>query len=281
MAEQDKVAEQEARTVTGDKGRGHYLDPAGGTMAGRLPGGYLDAQGALHREFVVREMTGAEEDLLAGKGSKMALINQVITNCLVSVGTVQDKAEIARAVQSMPTADRIAVLLTLRRVSLGDSYTLRLKCPNEDCREEDNYTIDLGTLEVHDMASPTERQYRTTFTTGRSCLWHVMTGADEEWMAATSKRRNERDAVTLSFLARIDEIGGEAVNRETRYDAAAALLKTMPVRERHELRELIVQYEGGVDTEMEFECRKCGHVWEGTMPVATAAFFFPSARRRR
>jgi hypothetical protein len=281
------VDNPETRTVTGDKGRGHYLDPAGNTMSGRLAGGYLAAPEKLYKEFVVREMTGAEEDMLIGKGSVLPRINQVITNCLISIGPITDRAVIAQAVQDMPTADREAVLLTLRRLSLGDAYVLPITCPDDDCKKEDKYTIDLGKLEVRDMPNPTVRQYRTKFLkedgktpTGRECLWHIMTGSDEEWMAEISKKRREKDGVSLSFLARIEEIGGVRIDRE-KYDDAMPIIKAMPVSERNQIRDLVEEYEGGVDTTIEFECKECKHEWKGVIPVASPAFFFPSVLRRR
>jgi hypothetical protein len=279
------VAQEELRTVTGDKGRGHFLDPAGSTMSGKLPGGVLVGD-KLYKDFIVREMAGTEEDLLVGKGPVLPRINQVIANCLVSIGAVQGRAEIARAVQEMPTADREAVLLTLRRLSLGDAYVLPMKCPNEDCGEEDRYTIHLDKLEVRDMPNPTERRFRTTFPAtekeaGRECVWHIMTGADEEWMAGVGKKKHANDGVSLSFLARIDELGGVKLDREGNYEGAMKRVKDMPVRERNHLRQLVEEFEGGVDTTIEFQCEKCKHEWKSTIPVATPAFFFPSARRRR
>jgi hypothetical protein len=287
-----RVAEKEAeaaetRTVTGDAGRGHFLDPAGSTMSGKLPGGFRDEAGVLHRAFVVREMTGVEEDLLGGKGSQMVRMNRIITNCLLSLGTVSDKAIIATAVQAMPTADRVAVLLTLRRLSLGDAYVLRLKCPNEDCLVEDSYTVSLGDLEVSDMAQPEQRQFETVCPSGRRVGWHVMTGADEEWMWDVAKRRHDDDAFTLSFLARMDTIDGEPVRRGTGakndavYDLAAARVKALTVRERNDVREEVVALEGGVDTTVEFECKQCHHTWERSLPIGGPDFFFRSAKRKR
>lgn len=283
-ADAERVArEAEPRTVTGDGGRGHYLEAAGSHMAGRLPGGYLDDAGTLHKDFVVREMTGREEDLLVSKGNRMTLLNQVIANCLVSLGGVSDRAEIGRAVQAMPTADRIAVLITLRRASLGDLYQLRLKCPNEDCREEDTYSVDLGALEVRDMEQPTVRAYETTLPSGMVVAWHIMTARDEEWMAAASKKRREADGISLGALARIDAINGERLDRETDRGYAAAMerIKGMAARDRQWFREEAERYEGGVDTDLQFQCKHCEHEWEGHMPVATMGFFFPSARPKR
>lgn len=273
------AAEAEARTVTGGAGRGHYLDPAGSTMAGVLAGGYKDpATGELHRHFTVREMDGEDEDLLGGKGNAMALINQVIVRCLVSIGPITDRARFAEAVQQMPTADRVAVLITLWRASLGDHYVQKLECPNEDCRKEDRYTTDLSSLVVQPMPRPTERAYRTELPSGRVVQWHIMTGSDEEWMGMASRKQREKDGTTLAFLARVDELDGTRLDREARYADACARLKALPKRDRHMMRQLIVEYEGGVDTDVEYECKHCGHQWRGVIPVGAPSFFFPSVR---
>lgn len=279
--EQDGMV-ADKQTVTEGSGRGHYLDPASPYMAGILPGGYIDGEGQLHRNFVVREMTGNEEDLLVGKGSPLARFNQIIANCMVSLGPIEDRAALRRAVMDLPEADRIAILITLRRASLGDMFEAKINCPNPDCKLESKHFVNLADLDIKPMMHPMDRHMTSTLTTGRVIAWHILTGTDGEWMAAQTKRSLEEDAVTLSYLARIDAIDGVALDRTMKgYKRAVALLKGMSFRERQELRALVDEYEGGIDTEVVFQCEHCKHEWTGDLPVVSFSFFFPSVRPKR
>jgi hypothetical protein len=276
-------------TITGAEAIPHPLDPKGGTMGGRLRGGYRDASGTVHRTFVVREMGGVEEDLLGGKGVWVARLNQVIGNCLISVGTITDKREIAACVQRMPVVDRTEILIALYRLSHGDTYDFgKLRCPDEDCGEEGPQVASMRGIEGRDMAEPGQLEYVTTCSTGRVVRWHVMTGADEAWMYDVGKKRRDAAAFSIGLLARIAEIDGEVVVRgdgtrkvDPVFDAALARVQALTSGERRELREEIEEKEGDVDLAVAFTCAKCKHEWEGYLPVGYPGFFFPSVKRRR
>ena len=251
------------------------LDPRSGTVSGELPCGVQTADGAVQNTFVLREMTGVEEDLLAGKGAVMPRLNQVIVNCLDALGGVTDKRELSRLIEQISSADRMMLLINVRRASLGDLYEVNITCP--ECGHSGNYHIDLSGLETTPMDDPSQRTRETTLASGKTIKWHVMTGADENWLQSQAKRLKNKDLLTLAMLARIEAFQGEDLDRRAALTEAMKQLKALTLRERNEIREIFQKAEGGVDTSIEHECEACGHEFSGEMDVGQPGFFFPAA----
>jgi predicted RNA-binding Zn-ribbon protein involved in translation (DUF1610 family) len=250
------------------------VEPRSGVVSGELTCGWLDERNQLHQTFVVNEMTGVEEDLLAGKGAVLPRLNRVIANCLESIGGITDKSVISRAVDGLTATDRMLLLVAIRRASLGDNYDTKIKCPS--CGKESSITVGLSNLETRKMVDPTQRRISTTLSTGLVVQWHIMTGQDEEWLQGLRKRpQTDNDLLTLALLARVDAIGDTVVNRVTNLNGALGLLKGLRSRERNELRNLFSQTEGFVDTNVEYECPSCGEEFRGDLDVAQTGFFFP------
>ena len=249
-------------------------EPRSGVVSGELTCGWLDERNQLHQSFVVCEMTGVEEDLLAGKGAVLPRLNRVIVNCLESLGGVTEKAVLSRAVDGLTATDRMLLLVAIRRASLGDAYSTKIKCPS--CAKESNISVNLATLETRKMAEPTKRRITTTLSTGLVVQWHIMTGQDEDWLQSLRKRpQTENDLLTLALLSRVDAIGDTVVNRVTNLNAATDLLKGLRSRERNELRNLFTETEGFIDTNVEYECPACNAEFRGDLDVAQTGFFFP------
>lgn len=259
-------------------------EPRSGVVSDVLPCGFVDNSGELHQQFVVREMTGVEEDLLAGKGPVLPRLNRVIANCLVSLGAIEDAATLSRIVDGLTATDRMVLLIAIRRASLGDDYTSKIKCP--ECNKESNISVSLADLEKIPMPEPKTRNYLHTLSTGLQIGWHVMTGHDEDWLQGQRKKANsDNDLLTLAMLSRIDSIGRGAntqvLNRVTAYPAAIAACKGLLTRERSELRALFTSTEGSIDTVVEYGCPSCNAEFRGDLDVAQMGFFFPAATPKR
>lgn len=247
------------------------LDPKSGTVSGVLPCGVVDAEGKLHNEFVVREMTGEEEDLLAGKGPVLPRLNRVILNCLNQVGGFSERVDLSRAVDTLTAADRMHLLLSIRRASIGDDYNVKVKCSS--CSGEWDASIDLANLEITMMSDPTTRDRENTLSSGKIVGWHVMDGRDEEWLISHQKK--QRDVLTLAILARVDKIDEDKLDRKSGVKESLGVLKKLSMRERNELRGLFKEEEGTVDTEVEYECPHCNAEFKSDLDVGQAGFFFP------
>jgi len=279
MSDETKVVSSEGdeavekpQAIEQHRTKDHMLDVGPGSICGELPCGYLDDDGKLHREFLVKEMTGEEEDLLAGVGPVMPRLNQIITNCLVRLGGLTERRDISRAVERLTAVDRVVVLIALRRVSLGDRWSTKVVCKR--CNKENRAGVNLKDMEIIPMPRPHERQFETELSSGKKIQWHVLSADDEEWLEKKAKDRV--DVLTLGLMARLDSIDGEQIDKERDFKGALRTLKKLVLRERREIRKVTTQNEGSVDTRVDFECTFCGHEWTMEMNVGQLDFFFPS-----
>lgn len=260
------------------KTKGHMMDVGAGTFSVDLPCGYIDSEGRLHRTMLVGEMTGYEEDILAGKGEAIPRINKVISNCTKKIGDIEDRKDIVRAVAFLTASDRMAALIAIRRVSLGDFYDVKVRCPREKCGVESRFNLNLGDIELMMMENPTKREFVDTLKSGRVVQWHIMSAHDEEWL--TTKQKKKEDLLTLNLLARVDKIDDENIAKlrddKKTYPEALKALKRLSISERNEIRSLFDEAEGSVETEVDFECPECGFQWKADMDVGQPSFFFHS-----
>lgn len=249
-------------------------EPRSGVVSGELTCGWLDERNQLHQTFVVKEMTGVEEDLLAGKGPVLPRLNRVITNCLESLGGLSERPTLSRAVDGLTATDRMVLLVAIRRASLGESYSTKIKCPS--CGKESHISINLASLETRKMVDPSQRSFTVTLSTGVVVQWHIMTGQDEEWLQNQRKRQSsENELLTLAMLSRIDAIGDTRLNRVTNLPSALEVIRSLKSRERNQLRNLFTSTEGFLDTNVEYECPACSTTFNGDLDVAQPGFFFP------
>lgn len=251
------------------------MEPRSGTLAGHLASGVM-IEDQVEYDFVVHEMTGVEEDLLAGKGPIMPRLNQVILNCITSIGSVSERKELGPIVRSLTSVDRMILLVSIRRASLGDIYRVKYSCPS--CGGSNNASVNLGLLEI-DRSDVVGNTHTTTLGSGRVIEWHTMTGIDEEWLQGQQKRQEKMgqgDMLTLAMLTRVDAVDGEKIDRAKNLREAVRALKGLRLSERNEIREMFKKTEGMIDTEVEYECSHCGHEFKADLDVGQVSFFFPS-----
>lgn len=272
----DETVVEEDLAIRTESTRMNPLDVAPGTMTVELPCGFIDGD-RLHRMLIVGEMTGYEEDILAGKGPVLPRLNKIVSNCTIRLGEIESKPAIAKAVGQLTAQDRVAALLAIRRASLGDLYQVRVRCPNDECALDSRQNIDLSTVEIRGMADPMAREFEDFVGPRRTAVrWHVMNADDERWTSELKRDRREESRVTLSFLARVDEVDGVTLDRENGYVRAVSALKSLSLAERNELRSLFRKREGDVDLDVEFTCPSCRREWKATLDLHQPSFFFPS-----
>jgi hypothetical protein len=243
-------------------------EPKAGTGGGTLPCGYLTDSGELITEVVVREITGAEEDMLASQKIKdYKKMGELIARCTIAVGPVTDRDEIARIIPKLLVGDRVYLFLLIRRVTLGDEYPFRSKCPS--CEVEGSFNVDLSSLEVKTMGDAKKRSLELVTPRGRKVTMAPMDGVREERL---STFKNENDKATLALAARV----------VTLEDKPATLgdLKALSLSERNFLRDSYQQLEGGVDTTVDIACPHCGAEFKNELDVTQRAFFFPSVAKK-
>lgn len=236
-----------------------------------LPCGYLGPDGTLHTEIAIRELTGAEEDLLAARQiPPFKKYNELLLRCTQRLGTITDRGQLSTAVMSLPVGDRLFLLIAIRRVSLGEEYSFSETCTNTECRKQERYTVQLSDLDIKKMPDPKKRIHDVTLPSGATARFRISTGADEEKALALEipKKKADEDALSKGILMRLELLDGLPPELQA--------VKAMKWRDRVALREEWNRVEGGVDTEIDMVCPTCGQEFKKDIELSPS-FFFPSA----
>jgi len=261
-----------------DPNKEHFLNPRPAVGHYELPCGWIAEDGTLHKDIIVREMTGVEEELLAGRGEPLFRMNKVMANCLQQIGPKDDSSGNVKIVNDLTVIDRYFLLVALRRSSMGDDYTVESACPQ--CSVRDKFTVDLSTLGAVEMENPSERIHTGTTPSGMDYTFHVMTGNDEVWLAKAKSKLKGEGMLTLNMLCRVDEISGQRVERDVNkrreFMQSVAFMGRLGMRDRMSIRNRIQVAEGDLDMSLEFECKSCGNPWKASLDVTDPGFFFPS-----
>lgn len=246
-------------------------DPKSPLAGFSLPCGYLDEEGNLVTEVVIREFKGIEEDIL---GSDKIQANQkmdlILSNTLVQIGPVSDPQIVASILPKLPVGDRVFLLLAARRTTLGDIFPYVAKCP--ECKRKDLFTVDLSELRIQAMKDPMRRVYDGDISGPHTVRWHVMTGEREAKLGSFPAAQRKSAAVSLAILARLELLDDRPAN--------LAQIQQLSMGQRNALRDMFAENEGGVDTSLSFDCAHCGAEWEEELNISQQGFFFPLAAQR-
>lgn len=165
-----------------------------------LPGG-VPIGSEWHRSAWLHPVTGSEEEFLLQEGKTLSpavRVTQLITRCLHRLGPV--KPVRAEFVRQLSVGDREALLLHLRRLTLGGRISCLLRCPN--CGEK----MDLD-LQVDELLLPPYargQRFHEIELSDASNLYHVVfrvpNGEDQE--AAVSAAAESIDLAADVVLRR-------------------------------------------------------------------------------
>ena len=214
-------------------------------------------------EVELREMTGAEEELLTNQRLLRTgdAVNQVLRNCIVRLGENEEPS--IEDVLDLLSGDRLFVLVRLRQVSLSDEVELELSCTSPACGTVSPVAIDIETLEV----TPYGKEREFTFVlpgSGRTARFGFLDGHREKRLAALKE-----PSISSAMLIRLIDIDGGAPNKK--------LINEMSLRDRSALRQEMVRVDAGIDTTVEVDCEACGTPIR-TRLEAEPGFLFPGVR---
>lgn len=174
-----------------------------------VPCGFVDEDGSIRRAFILREMLGADRDVIGEKSVRRSAARG-LSAILAATATCVPGARIpappppGKALQQMGSpawrermefflglcgADRGALILALRRNSIGDDFTVRQKCG--ECGADVVERVDLSEVVIDPLpegfapagqpprwtAELPEMQYKGRKVTGKIRL---ITGDDED-----------------------------------------------------------------------------------------------------
>lgn len=236
---------------------------------GVLPGGWFDAEGRLHRDFDLAVLTGREEELLsqAHHPRPAALVTEVLSRCVRRIGRISPvPPEVARG---LLIADRLYLLLRLRRETFGERVRATLACPWPGCGER--VSLDFAISDVAVEAPPQPGPVHTMTLSGadgREVAFRLPTGADQEEL---SELLEENEAVALTaLLARCVRRIGADEHPDT------ASIAGLPARARAEIEERMRQVAPSVAQTMDAVCSGCGRAF--TAPFDVQRFFLGELR---
>jgi hypothetical protein len=269
------------------KGKGFY----------DLPCGYVDSDGKVHRTVILREMTGAEEDMMDDDDLPVnERTTSVLTACCEKIGAVEDKAVIRQAIADdlktglpLTSSDRIAMLIYLRRVSCGDVYNFERRCPRCGYVNK-NKSLDLRKLKIGRVPDDRVAKRRVKVKlprSGREAIVRVLTASQEHKI--TGLRLNQKDLRSAAVLARLESVseeideldaGGKPTGKkkmvQKRVDVSdgMSIVKALPSADRDHLRKVYDVMEAEIDTKVEVECsgRLCNA--EFSFPLDLGQSFF-------
>lgn len=248
-----------------------------GQVLFQLPVGYIDPMGKVHRHIVLREMRGNEDDMLGNSDLPIGeRCSAVLAACTEKLGEITDKETIKDAISDSLKAglplteqDRIAAMIFLRRVSVGDSYKFERDCPR--CgKKAENREVDLRTLKIDTAPNPERRRVKVDLPrSGKTAVVKVLTAKGA--LEIGRLRPDQKDLKSLAIVVRVESLDGKPVG-----DAYAALnqIKDLPLDDRNMIRKVYNAMETFVETDIEVECRNpiCRYKWQFPLDVGQGFF---------
>ena len=229
----------------------------------------------------VREMTGEEEDLFLDK-KKLAdgrSVNHLLHNCTLTLQDVVEgqrtepaKPDYNRVALTMLSADRIALMLEIRRLTYGPELKGVTKCEQPDCRENIDLELSLDRIEKYEntIDKVPGGKYQITLEDGTVCQMKLMDGNGEQNVSKAPRD----DLLTMAIMVCIESATLPG-NKPLQTNDKKKWLKRMSARIRHQLRDEIEDHHIGDDTRYAAVCSECGFENAGTLEQLPN-FFFPS-----
>lgn len=261
------------------KGRGDF----------KLPCGYVDEKGRIFNHIYLREQSGVEDDIMDDDELNVSeRMTQVITNCTEKLtsessepgSVITDRAIIEAAISDnlktglpLSIPDRMASLLFLRRLSVGDRFDIKRKCPECGKPLKDKH-VNLGSLKILYCKDPTKRRVKLKLPrSGKEAVLKVLSAGGERRIA--EMRVTGRDAKSAAILARLESLDGKPLNAGN--DADMATVKALPKADRLRLIDTFNVMEGSIETLIEVKCDKvsCGTEFKFDLDLGQVFFSNP------
>lgn len=245
-----------------------------------LPCGYLDETSTLHRDIVIEEITGVDEDVLANEklSREGVTMDRVMANTIARLGPIENPMNpetgyrtnmkaMEKAVKGLKAGDRYFILLKLRVLSLKPMFEAKVTCPR--CSHPDDMGIDLNSLGIKvmtdDDAAKPVFSGKSSF--GDTFKFKILTGEGEKLLQRIRKEKKE-DLTTALLFIKLVELNDAKPSMKA--------LKLMSSQRRNAIRMATLGVEGGIETELDAKCAECDFGWKLELPIGQKGFFFPS-----
>jgi hypothetical protein len=230
-----------------------------------LPIGYTDEEGKLHRNVVMRKMTGKEEAILADRRNQRnggKLVTELIHSCMTRLGDMPKNGP--STVEQMYSADRNFLLLKLRTIT----YT----CPS--CSESIQMVENLDELPVRtlgddespdDVMVELEDGYQDKDgQVHRALRMRLPNGMDESVVAPQIRQnvslgKNALLSRCLKSLGDLPKHRLEAIGPK--------ILAELTLTDRRLIDKALNQAAPGVDLIREIDCPNCGVPFKSSLDM--------------
>ncbi len=232
-----------------------------------VPGGlWLDGADACRRDFALRPVSGADEMFLLDS-ENAALPGErataLLDRCLVGADGVAARLSIG---------DREALLLQLRRMTLGDHMDCTQICPEPDCAERMEFTLSTTQL----LHAPYEHSRPVhelkDVVAGHTYLAHFRAPTVDEVDRAARVARVDPERAGAELLRC-------CVSAVTR-DSVEVGLDALPSPTLKRLDAAIAEIDPQAETELALTCPACGVAFSATFECATYFLSELAARAR-
>lgn len=243
-----------------------------------LPVGYVDGEGKVHNEIMLRETTGHEDDMMGNDDLPIGeRVNEVLSACTMKLGTVSDPKIIRAAISDdlevglpLTEQDRIAAMIYLRRTSIGDLLKFERTCPRcgGTCK---NRVCDLRTLKITPVKDPTKRRVKIKLPrSGKEAIVKVLTAKGSIQMGTL--RPTSKDLMSTVLLCRTESLDGKPLPESP--VEGLQIIKDLPLADRNMIRKVYNAMEAQVEDRVEVKCKNPTCLMEWDFPLDVGQNFF-------
>ena len=228
----------------------------------RLPGG-LWLEGTCYRDASLRPLTGEDESFLLDVGDHLSpagWTTALLSRCLTRLGPLSPVSE--DAARSLTIGDREALLLHLRRLTLGNHLECRLICPAPGCMEKLDLDLSIDDLLLPPYTNPKDF-YAVPISEGGleyTAKFRLPTGADQE-VAVGSVPTDLKVAENLILRRCIASIIGDG----------GKIVEEPPPNLMEQIPTLMASLDPQAELVMDSNCPVCGGHFSSLFD--TASFF--------
>jgi hypothetical protein len=234
------------------------------TVPVTLPGGYwLD--GACHREAELRPLNSRDKVFVVEKGEALSPARRttaLLARCLERLGPLGSPVS-AEQIGSLTVGDREALLLHLRRLTMGERVRCVLRCPDGGCGEKLDLEVDVGELLLPPYPYARQRHETTVAENGTNyrVRFRLPTGADQE-AVETVARRDPKLAAGSVLERCIEDVGAEGG------DALEALPPVVAER----LPDVMADLDPQAELRLALTCPACHNGFSALLDAGTYLF---------
>src|SRR5579883_3481737 len=211
----------------------------------------------------LRGMTGFEEEVVERRRNETntaSLCNEIVARCMVPPG--EDFRAALQQVRHMLIARRDEALIAIRRISLGDTVSTIVTCPNCKRQNEVNFALSSLPIDIKDVPERVD----VKLDEGAHVSMRLPTAGDQEELL-DEKLASESERRTWLLSRVIVQYGDDAGP----FDVDFA--RSLPIAVRRKLETALEKVIPDLDLTMSLSCVECSQKFKSAFDVA--AFFLP------